>query len=38
MVHVLPFSELSRDQLFCIMEARSRVFIMEQHITVCPDP
>lgn len=37
MVHILPFSELSRDQVFRIMEARSRVFIMEQRITVCPE-
>lgn len=37
MVHVLTFPELGSDRLFRIMEARSRVFIMEQHITACPD-
>ena len=36
MVHVLTFPELGSDRLFRIMEARSRVFIMEQRITACP--
>lgn len=34
---VLSFGELTREQLFRIMEVRSRVFVLEQKITRCAE-